>query len=305
MADHEGSVFVDGFDQDENETEETSSENITNQEDETQNEETSTEEETEETQNDHDEDDSGEDGGKQITDKGTKLDPNPQSAVHQQLANAKREVEDYRAIMQDPVQLKKYIAELEADLGGEQEIVATKKDEEEFVTDPDKIENTKDLRSYAKYLEKKQSEQIDSIKKEISKEREVSAFKETNTRISSEIEQVQKDYPELRALNADGTKNPDFDPALEKEVADLYEELDFDPKRKVFMGKVSIKKVADRIMRVRHLGEANGSKRAQTVIVDRRNGAVKSNSGGGGTPDESQESPAQTIANRIARANKR
>lgn len=312
MADFEGSVNLEGIDdaQEGGEMEETTSENINNQEDESQNEETSTEDNQEETQDDNNEEESEDGDGKQeLSDKGTKLDPNPQSRLHQELANAKKDLEMYREVLQNPKRLKSYIKELEEELGestgqSEQDL-KDKAKEEDFVSDPDKIETVDDLKSYAKFLKKEQSREIESIKREISKKEEVSRIKETSNKITSEIETVQKLYPELRPLNPDGSKNPDFDPALEKEVADLYEELDYDKKTGLFLGKVSVKAIADKVMRIRKLGESSGSKRAQTVVIDKRNGAVKTNTGGNKTTDESQMSAAQTIASRIQRAMKR
>src|SRR5258706_5905157 len=45
--------------------------------------------------------------GEQTTDKGTKLDPNPQSAVHQKLANAERLIGDFKKVLGSPELLRK------------------------------------------------------------------------------------------------------------------------------------------------------------------------------------------------------
>lgn len=306
MADFEGSVAIEGIDVEDSEMEETPSEDINNQETTTEQTEDNQEEESRDENQDNSQDDSQDSDGEQPqkTDKGTNLDPNPKSAVHQQLANAKREVEDYRRFMSDPEQVERYLEELRRETGKAKVEPEKAKEEETFVTDPDKIETVDDLKSYAKYLRKTQTEAIEDMKSKLSQKEASDKVKETGTRIASEIDEVQKKYPELRPTNPDGTPNPEFDPELEKEVADLYQELDFDKKTGLYRGNISVRSIADRVMKVRRLGESTGSKRAQTVVIDKRNGAVKTNNGGGKPADESQMSPAQTIASRIQRAMK-
>lgn len=299
MADFEGSVNMEGFDDvDETSEETTSEENINNSEEESESEETNGESQEENQTQDE--------SGQKITDKGTKLDPNPKSAMHQELANAKREAEEYRKFMSDPKQVKKYLAELEAEVGeqtGEsKDEIQDRAEDENLITDPSKIVTPEDFQSYVKFLTK----QLDKEKQELRKERETvrqeASERAINERLVSEIDTLQNKYSFLRAKNSDGTDNPEFDAELEKEITDQYEEYDKDPRTGNFLGKHSILAIAERAIRIRKLGEATGSKRAQTTVLDKRAGAVKTGGGQSGTSDESKMTATQLIAHRMNRA---
>ena len=291
MADFEGSANVEGFEEmGEESTSEETSENINNSEDESKSEETK--EVTPETESETD--------GQKLTDKGTKLDPNPQSAVHQELANAKREAEQYREFMSNPAQVKKYLADLEAELGqqtGESKAeIKDRAEDENLITDPNKIETPEDFKSYVSFLTK----DLQKAKEDLLKERDFMKYQAQEEaigkRLVSEIDAIQSKYQFL------DPKSPDFDEVLEKEIADQYEEIDKDPRTGRYLGKVSIAAIAERAIRIRKLGEATGSKQAQTTVLDKRQGAVKTGGGASVSSDESKMSAAQLIASRMARA---
>lgn len=292
MADFEGSVNVEGFD-DTEETVETTSENINNQENES-------EEENQETENTSETDDTqGEDETK-YTDKGTKLDPNPKSALHQELANAKREAEEYRKFMSDPKQVKKYLSELEEELGnatGESKSeIQDRAEDENLITDPSKIVTPEDFQSYVKFLTK----DIQNVKNELLKERdgirEEARERAVNERLINDIDELQKTYSVLNP------NSPDFDKDLETEIANQFDELDKDSKSGKYMGRVSMKAIAERAIRIRKLGEVTGGKKANEIVVDKRFGAVKSGSNKSSSSDETKMSAAQLIAFRMQKA---
>jgi hypothetical protein len=299
--DFEGSANTEGFEEmDDESTLEENSENIKNSEDESKSEETvETKVETDSTEQDK---------SVKFTEKGTKLDPNPQSAIHQELANAKREAEQYREFMSNPKQVKKYLADLEAELGeqtGESKAeIKDRAEDENLITDPSKIETPEDFKSYVQFLTK----DLQNAKQDLLKERDSmriqSNEKAIGERLVSEIDSVQSKYPFLKAFNADGTPNPDFDEVLDKEIADQFEELDKDPNTGKYFGKVSLTAIADRAVRIRKLGEATGSKNAQTTVLDKRQGAVRTSGGGTAASDESKMSATQLIASRMQRASR-
>lgn len=289
--DFEGSANTEGFEEmDEESTSEETSENINNSEDESKSEETK--EVTPETKPETD--------GQKLTDKGTKLDPNPQSAIHQELANAKREAEQYREFMSNPAQVKKYLADLEAELGeqtGESKAeIKDRAEDENLVTDPNKIETPEDFKSYVNFLTK----DLQKAKQDLLRERDSIRYeaqeKAIGERLVYEIDSIQSKYSFLNP------NSPDFDPILEKEIADQYEELDKDPRTGRYLGKVSVAAIAERAIRIRKLGEATGSKQAQTTVFDKRQGAVKTGGAGAVASDESKMSAAQIIASRMRRA---
>jgi hypothetical protein len=297
MDNFEGSSNIEGFDEvDIESTSEESSENINNSEGESTSEKTvdkteSTDEEI------------------VLTEKGTKLDPNPQSAVHQELANAKREAEEYRQFMSNPQQLKKYLAELESELGdktGETKSeIQDRAEDENLITDPDKIETPEDFKSYVKFLTKGIEKERKSLLEERNSIRQEASERAINDRLVNDIDSLQNKYSFLRPTNSDGTPNPEFDKELEKEIAEQYEEFDKDPKTGKYLGKVSISAIAERAIRIRRLGEATGSKQAQTTVVDKRLGAVKTTGGKSIASDESKMSATQLIASRMAKVRRR
>lgn len=289
--DFEGSANTEGFEEmDEQSSSEETSENINNSEDESKSEETKVE--TPETETEKD--------GQKRTDKGTKLDPNPQSAVHQELANAKREAEQYREFMSDPTLVKRYLAELEAELGqqtGEsKEEIKDRAEDENLITDPNKIETPEDFKSYVQFLTKDLVKTKEDLLRERDSIRMEAQEKAIGQRLVSEIDSIQSKYSFLNP------QSPDFDPVLEKEIADQYEEIDKDPRTGRYLGKVSLAAIAERAIRIRKLGEATGSKQAQTTVLDKRAGAVKTGGGASASSDESKMSASQLIASRMARA---
>lgn len=300
MADFEGSANVEGFDEVDETSEDTTTENINN----------STEEETNSDETKKEETPEGDseqvDSEVKLTDKGTKLDPNPQSAHYQELANAKREAAEMRTFMQDPRAVKRYLEDLEAEVGsktGESKTeVKDRAEDENLITDPTKIVTPEDFTSYVKFLSndlKKAKEELLAERDNIRKESSEKAIAE---KITNEITGLQTKYSFLRPKNADGTPNPEFDAEFEKEIGDQYDEYDFDKSTGKYLGKVSIAAIAERAIRIRKLGEATGSKKAQTTVIDKRQGAIKTSSGGSASPDESKMSASQMIASRMANA---
>ena len=298
MADFEGSVNMEGFnDVDETSEESTSEENINNSEDKSK-----SEDKTGETPDDNKtQDESG-----QKTEKGTKLDPNPESAIHQRLANAEREAKEYREFMSNPTQVKRYLAELETEVGdktGEsKDEIQGRAEDENLISDPSKIVTPEDFQSYVKFLKKDLDKAKDDLVKERDRIRQEASERAINERLINEIDTLQTKYSFLRDKNPDGTPNPEFDTELEKEITEQYEELDKDPRTGNFLGKHSILALAERAIRIRKLGEVTGSKSAQTTVFDKRHGAIKTGGGQSSTSDESKMTATQLIASRMKKA---
>ena len=107
MADEEGSVMVDGQDF---ETEDQELENTTNEE---------LQEEAQTAEDNQGKTTAPQNEQPQYTEKGTKLDPDPMSAVNQQLANERAKARQYEALLNDPQKIKAYLEELEKERGGQ------------------------------------------------------------------------------------------------------------------------------------------------------------------------------------------
>jgi hypothetical protein len=228
-----------------------------------------------------------------LTDKGTKLDPNPESAFNQQLANERARVREYERFMSDPEQVRRYLEDLEKETG---------KGKAQDELTPDRVQTIEDVQRFLSQERQKLQTEIEEVKRVKYGLAGQAVEEKVNQTIERDISDVQRSYPELRQFNTDGSPNPEFDPALEKELGDFYNELDFDSQSGKYKGSVSIKKLADRFMKAAKRGQEQGSKRAQTVVQDRREGRVITGTTTPSQPDESGMSASQSIAARIKRA---
>lgn len=308
MDDTEGSVFVDGIDG-EDSSEESTNESVNNQSEENSEgeESTSTEESTDAESGNTEEvaEEEAQDTDKtDVTEKGTKLDPDPLSQANQLRANAERQTRQYEALLNDPDRLKAYVKELEAESGAKQDDIESPALDS---LDPTKLETVEDLQNFAKALKEATQKEISQVQKQLSGFTSTQVEEKTISRIQGEISSIKDTYPELREFNADGSKNPDYNEELDTLVGETYNELDLDPKTGKYRGSISVKQIADRIMKARSVGEGSGSRKAKTTIVDKRGGRViTSQTGGEGkTIDESKLSASATIAQRLQRASKK
>lgn len=238
--------------------------------------------------------------GEKRTEKGTKLADDPLQQAHQLRANAEAKARKMEEFLSDPKRVKAYLQEIEEE---EKKARGTTETTEELI-DPDKLETVDDLKKYAKQLKSQTQKEIDAVKKQVGGMVDGERTRATATRIASEVTAVQDKYPTLREFNADGTKNPDYNEELDSAIGQFYNDLDLDPRTGMYRGQYSIQKITERFMKVRGIGEKNGSLKAQTIIRDKRTGRVITNQAGGtdGQPDESKQSASQTIADRMKRA---
>ena len=243
----------------------------------------------------------GEEGKKEekVTDKGTKLDPNPIQQAHQLRANAEAKVRMFEDFLDDPVKLESYLQDLKKERGGQ-----GKEEKTEDLIDADKIETVDDLRKYAKQLRDQNTREIDSVKREMGGIKQGEQVRQIASKIGSEIKSIQDKYPALREFNTDGSKNPEYNEELDTAIGNFYNKLDFNGRTKMYRGRYSILGIADQFMKVRGIGVKSGSQQAQTIVKDKRTGRIITNQGGGSDSqsDETKQSAAQTIAARMKRA---
>lgn len=316
MTDGEGSVMTDGIDGEESSEESSeSSENINNQAEESSEtkkeaseEEESSQDSTSEKKDDSDEEDSDKkeeetkaDDTKDKTEKGTKLDSDPLSRAHQLRANAEAEARSYQGLLNDPERLESYLKELKAEKG-EADKDAEPDDFKKL--DPGKLETVEDLQKFAAGLKDATVKEIARVKRELGGLSANQQEESLSRSISGSISEVQTKYPELREFNSDGSKNPEYNEELDTLVGSMYNELDLDKSSKKYRGNVSLLAIADKIMSARRVGEGNGSRKAQTDIIDKRKGRIAGTGAdmGGTRPDDSKLSPSAAIAERMKRA---
>lgn len=285
--DNEGSVSVDGVTGAEETTEEESKVEGQNQ----------GKEESKDTKSDDKSEpnkDSVNNGKTQYTEKGTKLDPDPMSALNQQLANERRVKADYEKILTDPKSLTDYAKTM--GLGLTKEEAQEIQDE----VDPDKIETVEDLRKFAKGLQTKienKSKELDNGIKGVQESRREEAV---SSLIRDDIKAVREQYPELdpKPDSEGNPTNPDYNKELDATIGDLYEMADYDKDSKKYLGKVRIADVAKKVMSARQNGVTTGSRNAQTVVREKVRGAPITGASSD-LPDESNMTPSQVIASRM------
>jgi len=239
----------------------------------------------------------GEDGKAEITEKGTKLDPNPQSAVHQQLANEKRLRAQYEQVLADPALLRKYAKEAGMTL---EEAKAEIKEEKKALYTPDRFKSAQDVADVLNELQGKSDQTIAALQKELQGLRgELSGISSSRqvervaSSMQSDIGSIQEKYPQLNP------KSPEYDKNLEKD-----HELDaIDPSNpnSGYKGQFSLAKIAERFMRVRGVGAKEGSQRAQTIVKTKMAGKVVTSSKNS-SKDTTSSDPGTSIAQKIQKA---
>lgn len=246
----------------------------------------------------------GEDGEQkpQLTEKGTKLDPNPQSAAYQQLANERRLRTQYEQVLSDPNLLRKFAKEMGLTV---EEAKAEIKDEQKKLYTPDRFKSAQDLADVLNELQgnfTKVNETVTQLREENQRLRgELSGINGSRhlehvaTTMGNDITTIREQYPQLNP------KSPEYDPELEKEVGSFYHELDFDPATGGYRGQYSLAKIAERFMKVRGVGAKKGSQQAQTIVKTRQAGRVVTSSKGGGKDTPTASNPGTSIAQKIAK----
>lgn len=236
----------------------------------------------------------------QYTEKGTRLDPNPQSAAYQQLANERRLRQQFQAVLSDPVALRKYakesgytLEEAKAEIQGEQAKVYT----------PDRFKTPEDVANALNEIHANSEKSLAELKAENQRLREgFSGFNQSRhiehvaNNMSTDIGTVREKYPELNP------KSPDYDPELEKEIGSFYHELDFDPQTGGYKGNHSIASIADRVMRAAGRARQRGSEQAQTNVRVKQAGRVVTSSRTTSKEAPESKDPGTVIAQRIAKA---
>lgn len=234
-----------------------------------------------------------------LTEKGTKLDPNPESAIHQQLANERKLRTDYETVLKSPELLKKFAREAgysltEAKEALEEEVYS----QDNLQTGADVAKALNEIRSTSVKEAKTYREQIQKLEKELGDLKAGREIEQVTTTIKSDILAIQGKYPELNP------KDPSYDKDLETEIAEMYNELDFDQQTGGYRGQYSIAKLTDRIMRAAGKAKKKGSQEAQTDIKVKERGKIVTSSKPSNEGAESDD-PGTAIAQRIAKSFKR
>jgi hypothetical protein len=257
-----------------------------------------------------DQKDESQESKQKLTEKGTKLDPDPKSAVHQQLANQTRIRDQMERVLADPVKIARFVKEqygidmptsrkAEGDQGDSKdkqtEVPTTKKwtakDFESLEDVADKFNQLQE--GFSKQLSEKDAK-IEKLNKQVAGVLE-------GGRLGQIADQTESDVRFLRSVPELNPKSPDFIEGLEGKISRQYRKLDFDEKTGQFKGQYSIKEIAEDILDVARDARKSGSKRAQTIVKDKTGGIVKTSPAVDDKADRDTLPPAQSIAAGVAK----
>lgn len=231
----------------------------------------------------------------QYTQKGTKLDPNPLSAAHQQLANERRIRQQYEQVLNNPEILRRYMEE-----SGFTEKEIQKEQEKRF--SPDQIKTAEDLTNILNELTgdfekrtKAYEQKIQALENTIGGFGQVRRVEAVATKMRNEAETIRNKYPEL------DPKSSDYDQELDKAVTQLYHQMDYDPRSGSYTGQHSLVDIADQIMIAAQKAQKKASQDAQTRVRERQAGQVITSKKPSQDVSKSNN-PATEIAKRINKA---
>jgi hypothetical protein len=242
-------------------------------------------------------------GEPQLTEKGTKLDPNPQSAVHQQLANERAKARQYEQVLSNPQLLSRYMKEQfgetqpEAQPNGE----STKTEAELKEYKAEDFENLDDVAKVVNSIQKGFADKSKTYEEQITQLSQALTAVGTYTQqqriantIEREVESISK-YPEF------DSKSPEYVEGLQEAIVRKFYELDYDQGTGFYKGQHSIAQMTRDALDNIQLGKKAGSLKAQTEVRKKAEGKVTTSSKVDAEVDEDTLSPADSIAKGIAK----
>lgn len=237
-------------------------------------------------------------GESQLTEKGTKLDPNPQSAVHQQLANERKIRQQMETVLKNPELLSRFMKE---QYGGK--LPVTEQPATPAIKEY-KAEDFENLEDVAKTINGLQQSFLETKK---TYEEKIATLSKTVSELTGNAKQTQvagtinRDVSELQGIKELDPKSPEFIEGLEEKIVNLYNELDFDEESQTYRGNYSIAKLGKVIVDAARIARSKGSQQAQTVVKDKSEGRVKTSDKVETEVDSSQMSASDSIAAGISK----
>jgi hypothetical protein len=258
------------------------------------------------------EDENQEDGSQQPkkTEKGTKLDPNPKSAVHQQLANERRVRTQMEQVLASPELIAKFVREqygIEMPTGkgaaptGQQPANQTAQPTTAKWTAKD-FESLEDVAEKFNGLQEQFTSEIAKRDEEIKKLNGQLGGMSERGRILQIADSLEVDVKTLSSEPELTPGNPEFIPGLEDEIGALYHRLDFDEASGMYRGNYSMREIGESIIKTARTAKKAGSQRAQTIVKDKTGGRIRTGTQGANRGVSRDElPPAQSIAQGISK----
>lgn len=277
-------------------------ETTSNQDQETETEETANQDDSADNK-DEEKDDKSQDSksDQEKTDKGTNLDKNPKSAVHQQLANATRVARQMEAVLGDPAKIARWMKEQYGlDVVEKSEAKATETTTTKKWTAKD-FENIEDVADKFNQLQEtftqtmsEKDKKIEALEKQVGGIQNSGRMREIADNTGSEVKSLQAE-PELNP------KSPLFIEGLESQIASLYQKLDFDEESGAYRGRYSIKEIGDQFLTAARAARKAGRLDGQTIIKDKTAGRVRTGTKVEDTTPDKELTAGASIAQGIAK----
>lgn len=237
------------------------------------------------------EDKGGEETKEVLTEKGTKLDPNPQSAVHQQLANERREKENMLKLLSDPKLLKEFY---EKQYGQTEEVKTETEEVKEF-----KAEDFSSIEDVAKTMNEIKR---DFDERDKAKEKVITELKQTINSLAGDsfqqkvVSTVEKEVSDLSKMDELNPNSENYIEGLEAEIVKEYQRLDIDEQTGLPRGKHSIAEIGKRFVEIAKTARKAGSLKAQTIVKDKSAGRIKTSTKVNDEPNTDDLQPGDSIA---------
>lgn len=209
-----------------------------------------------------------------LTDKGTKLDPNPESAAHQLLANERRVRAQMEQVLGDPEKLTQF---MEKQYGIKSQSKVEAEPTKSFTADD--FQSLDDVARVVNTLKTDFVQKTDSLVKENQQLKETVGQLQQGGRAQQLFSTMSDDVSSLRQEPELNPKSPDFIEGLEERIADRYKKLDFEENTGTFRGGISLSEVGKDLIDVARLGKKKGSLQTQTVVKNKSEGEIRTSTG--------------------------
>lgn len=216
----------------------------------------------------------GEEDKPKLTEKGTKLDPNPLSAAHQELANERRKSEQMARILSNPRMLSEYMknqfgngAAPQGDSKPEPKVEAKKYTSEDF-------ENLEDVAKVVNELQSNFSGKTEQYEKKIEELSTTVNNLLQGGRANQVATSVNQDIATLQAEKELDPKSSDFVEGLEDRISNAYHKLDYDETTGGYRGNYRLADIGRDMIEAVRMGRKAGSQKTQTIVKNKTQGKV-------------------------------
>ena len=227
-----------------------------------------------------------------LTEKGTKLDPNPMSALNQQLANERRIRATYEAVLNDPRKYAQFVKQ--AGIATEQKSEFKEITVDDISSAEDYVKHINEIKKHVAEVEENYKQQVSTLAREVMGLNKANHAETVYNSVARDVALVQQTYDELKPESPIAKE-------LEKEINERYHELNFDEQTGEYTNVFPLAKVAEMVIRPIRLANKQATQKAQTIIKDKSRGKVVTS----GKTSSTEATEDDSIAAQISKAYRR